>query len=213
MRVVSIKRQSRQLSYVQMDNGDVLPMSGKDILLYGLGEGTEVDEDTWQSILGDVRAECLRRCGALLSGRDYSEKRLREKLLERRYPEEVIGGVIGDLKEAGYLDDRRMAESFVRLHTKDRSIRRMRADLAHLGIGEADAARALAEVDQDEEIRQILEIIRKKGFDPACAAVEEKDRFKASLYRKGYEAEAIRKAVRMAEQLDSGQLNDYNNSV
>lgn len=50
----------------------------------------------------------------LLTGRDYSEKKLREKLILKKYPRNVIDDVLGEIKERGFLRE----ESYVEARIK-----------------------------------------------------------------------------------------------
>ena len=202
MHTEAIIRNSKYRYTVRMDSGDVLPMSGKDILLYDLREGQEVSEEVWSEMLRSVRRDCLRRCGSLLGKRDYSGRRLRQKLTEAGYPAGIIEEVIRDLLEDGYIDDRRIAENYVRIHIKDRSRRRILTDLTRLGIGEETALEVMEEIREeaeDPEVRQIRELMRKRGFDPAAASAQERGRFMSFLYRRGYETDSIWRAIRLAE--------------
>ena len=51
------------------------------------------------------RKECLRKSGTLLSQRDYTCMRLRDKLLAGGFEEEIVEMTLKDLKEAHYLDE------------------------------------------------------------------------------------------------------------
>ena len=97
----------------------------------------------------DLRKDALQRCGALLASRDYSEAKLREKLRGDEYPEDVIDGVIGELKEAHYVDDARIAGQYVRLHLADRSVERIKQDLYRMGIDREIAEDALREAAEE----------------------------------------------------------------
>ena len=202
MHTEAIIRNSKYRYSVRMDSGDVLPMSGKDILLYDLREGQEVSDETWSAMLESVRKDCLRRCGSLLGKRDYSRRRLGQKLTQAGYPAGIIEEVMRDLLEAGYIDDRRIAENYVRIHIKDRSRRRILMDLTRLGIEEeivSDVMEKIPEEAEDPEILQIRDLMRKKGFDPAAASAQERSRFMSFLYRRGYEADSIWRAIRPAD--------------
>ena len=50
----------------------------------------------------------------LLTGRDYSEKKLKEKLYLKKYPKNIIEDVIGEIKERGFLKE----ESYVEARIK-----------------------------------------------------------------------------------------------
>ena len=159
-----------------------------------------------QTELDKKKKECLRKCGSLLSGRDYTCRRLREKLAAAGYEEEVIEPVIQSLREARYLDDERYARSFVNAHWEDRSRLRIRMDLEKRGVPPEVISEVLRDEEEergkDAEMRQIRKLIRKRGFDPASATYEEKNKVMAYLARKGYDMSLVRAAVN-AELLDS----------
>lgn len=219
MLVESIQKLSKYKYLIHMDSGDVLPMSGKDILLYQLREGMEVSGEQWQEVLAGVRRDCLRKCGTLLSSRDYSVARLREKLIENRFPESIAAQAIEELKGAGYINDRRIAANYVRIHAQDRSRRRILMDLARLGISSETAQEALeaeyttgrvrsvgsvdrdkpaaaSDSDADPEIEQIRALMQKRHFDPDGADRAAREKFMAYLYRRGYSTDSIRAAMR-----------------
>ena len=219
MLVESIQKLSKYKYLIHMDSGDVLPMSGKDILLYQLREGMEVSGEQWQEVLAGVRRDCLRKCGTLLSSRDYSVARLREKLIENRFPESIAAQAIEELKGAGYINDRRIAANYVRIHAQDRSRRRILMDLARLGISSETAQEALeaeytagrvrsvgsvdrdkpaaaSDSDADPEIEQIRALMQKRHFDPDGVDRAAREKFMAYLYRRGYSTDSIRAAMR-----------------
>ena len=146
-----------------------------------------------------IRKECLRKCGMLLARRDYTCARLREKLLGSGYDGETADWALERLREAHYLDDDRFARSFIAAHREDRSRLRIRKDLEDRGVPSAVISEAMREEGEETgdeaEIRQIRRLIRKRGFDPASAGIDETRRFQAYLYRKGYAASAIRAAM------------------
>lgn len=156
------------------------------------------------------RKECLRKCGNLLAQRDYTCARLRDKLSNAGYEEDLVAEVIGSLKEAHYLDDRRYAHSFAEAHWEDRSRLRIRADLEGRGVPPQIISEVLEEVTEERgnvaEIRQIRKLMEKRGFDPSTASWEERSRIQAFLYRKGYGSASVRAAM-SAELLDSDEYS------
>lgn len=145
----------------------------------------------------DLRKDALQRCGALLASRDYSEKKLREKLGGDGYPADVIDGVIQELKDAHYVDDARIAGQYVRLHLTDRSMERIRQDLYRMGIDGETASDALREAGQENDLEsaqemQIRALLRKRRYPGEDADPGTKQKTMAFLYRKGYPADLIR---------------------
>ena len=150
--------------------------------------------------------ECLRKSGVLLAQRDYTCSRLREKLLSAGFGGEVVEQTLENLREAHYLDDERYARNFVQAHWEDRSRLRIRMDLESRGVPPEIAAGVISEESEERgpeaDIRQILGLMRKRGYDPLNATWEEKGKLQAFLYRKGYSQSSVRAAMR-SDLLDS----------
>ncbi len=185
---------------ITTDGGESFTVSVRDARLYGLEEGAEISASVLSLIREQLRKEILHESGTLLGGRDYTEKRLTEKLLERDYPEDLVQEAVQSLKEARYLDDRRFAEQYLSAHLSDRSIARIRQDLAQRGvdnklIDEAVSACSMEEI-QEEELAQIRQLLKKRHYDPESADYAEQQKTAAFLYRRGFDAGLIRKAMR-----------------
>ena len=147
----------------------------------------------------DDYKKALRKCGELLSRRDYSEAKLTEKLLEADLSPEAVRDAIEEMKKAHYLDDRRFAASFVRSYLGKRSLLRIRQDLKERGISGEIIDDVFAGLDRedaaDAEMGQIRAFLVKKNYSPETASYSDKQKLMASLYRRGYDPELIRKAV------------------
>ena len=185
---------------IMTDGGESFTVSVRDARLYGLEEGAEISASVLSLIREQLRQEILHESGILLGGRDYTEKRLTEQLLERDYPEDLVQEAVQSLKEARYLDDRRFAEQYLSAHLSDRSIARIRQDLAQRGvdnklIDEAVSACSVEEI-QEEELAQIRQLLKKRHYDPESADYAEQQKTAAFLYRRGFDAGLIRKAMR-----------------
>lgn len=189
---------------VTMQDGDSFILSASKAARLGLEEGGEVEEDVYAGILQSLRSACMLRCGTLLGSRDYSEHRMTEKLREAGYPAPVIEEAVEKLKKAGYLDDRRFAQSYVRSHLADRSRLRIMRDLAGKGISGKVIEEAFAEVGEEENLEeaqrdQVVRLLKKRGFDPAEADSRERQKTMAFLYRKGYPSDLIRSLTGCSE--------------
>lgn len=203
MLVAHIDQISRNRQYISLENGDVLLLSRKDILFYQIREGEEISEEVFRDAREQMRRECLVRSGSLLQSRDYSRKRLGDKLREYGYPPQLVEETLDSLQEAHYLDDERLAQTYVLYHMGDRSRRRIRMDLEKQGISpdliDAVFEKVQAEMpeeSEDAEAQQMRLILRKRCFDAETANWKELQKIKASLYRKGYSAELIERVLR-----------------
>ncbi|MDO5132752.1 MAG: regulatory protein RecX [Eubacteriales bacterium] len=194
------KASGRRKVRVLLEGGESFVLPAGRAAGLGLREGEELPEVLHREILAEVRGSCMRKCGSLLECRDYSVRRMEEKLREAEYPESVIREAVEKLRKAGYLDDSRYAREFVRSHIRDKSRLRIRKDLLDRGIGEALIEQAFLEIGAQEDLdeaqrEQIRRLLRRRGFDAAAATYEEKNKTMAFLYRKGFSAEIIRAAM------------------
>lgn len=181
-----------------LDDGESFVLSSSKALRLGMEEGEDLSEETYGEILQSLHKACMQRCGILLGSRDYSEQRMREKLRDAGYPGSVVDNAVEKLRKAGYLDDRRFAQSYVRSHMRDRSRLRIMRDLAEKGISEPVIEEAFAALGEEENVddaqkEQVLRLLRKRGFDPGAASYEERQKTMAFLHRKGYPADLIRR--------------------
>jgi regulatory protein len=143
--------------------------------------------------MSQARVTALR----LLTRRDYTAKELRTKLLERDVPETEVTSVLTDLAEAGVVNDRRVAESFVRVAStlKGRGRLRISRELEQRGIDRGIIRDALAALPADEETAAIRRFLDRKHL-PARLSPAEHRRVFGQLVRRGFSADLIAKALR-----------------
>jgi len=93
----------------------------------------------------------LSRALALIARRDYTEAELRRKLSDYLEPE--VEAAIERLKDWGYLDDRRVAETYVRVRQGRWGPKKLRWHLRQRGIREADLEAVIPEEDREAALR------------------------------------------------------------
>ena len=141
----------------------------------------------------------------ILTARDYTVARMREKLRGRGFDDTDVEAALGRMVSEGWVDDRRFAERFVesalasgryygpRLRQEMRR-RGLQPELVSEVIG-----RVLGERDEAEEVRAIVER-RFSGFSFSIASDREKGRTIGFLQRRGFSLSAILRALRATEQ-------------
>jgi len=136
----------------------------------------------------------------LLAGREMSSARLRERLGERGYPEDVIQGIVERLTRVGILDDRRASLAAARtlVDVRLRGRHRVARELERLGFSKEQAQDAiesvLAETDEGEVVAKVVASKlrgRRSIPDPAFYR-----RLYAALLRRGFPSDLIRTALR-----------------
>ena len=122
-----------------------------------------------------------------LGGRAHSSGELREKLRRRAARMGDVDDVVGRLKDAGYLDDRKYAESFAasRLSGEKFGSNRVTRDLRQRrvapALAEQTVKKVFAEVDEKDLIE---EWIRKKYRSAVREGLFQEEKDLAAAYRR-----------------------------
>lgn len=185
---------------VYIDEEYAFPINIKDREEYGLKEGMELSEVIyhkllWEVVLGHAKQKAL----TLLKFHDRTEVELTQRLREEGYPELILHKTIEYVAEYGYLNDIRYASNYIRTRKSVKSKLVLTVELTAKGIRK-DLIQQLflteyEEQEEDPELSAIRKAIQKKTSDPTSLSREEKQKLMAHLYRKGFSAENIRKAL------------------
>lgn len=200
MTVTQMTALSRGRYRVDMEDRTAFVLYRGELAKLDIREGGEIPEETLRRIREEILPlRAKKRVMNLLQRRDYTVGGLREKLREGAYPEACIEEAIAYAASYGYVDDARYAEEFIRCHIGQKSRMRIEQDLLKKGIskaliGEVFEKLAAEGTNQDEE-RMICALLQKKNFDHRAATEKEKRRMYAFLYRRGFHAEAIARAL------------------
>ena len=146
-----------------------------------------------------------KRALRLLERKDYSRKELKERLIKDGYSTELVEQIIDYVDSFHYLDDVRMAGSFIRSRKEYKSKRELEYLLKQKGISEEEISQALEENYRNEDGISQEEIairrqLNKYHVDEAALeemSYDEKQKVAAKLYRKGFTQESIRKLLQM----------------
>jgi len=98
--------------------------------------------------------KALSRALALLSRRAYTEAELRKKLAD--YPETEVEAALARLRAWGYLDDRALAEAFVRGRAGRYGRYRLARDLLARGVPEALVKELVSDLAEEEAAVSLL---------------------------------------------------------
>ena len=146
-----------------------------------------------------------KRALRLLERKDYSRKELVDKLYKDGYSDELVEKIIEYLDSYNYLDDTRVAGSYIRGKMGYKSKRELEYMLKQKGISEEEIDFAMNENYKNEDgIPQeevaISKFLQKYHVDEESVlalSYEEKQKLAAKLYRKGFESEKIRKYLHL----------------
>ncbi|MBR4731949.1 MAG: regulatory protein RecX [Lachnospiraceae bacterium] len=200
MIITGIEDVTKSRSRISIDGEFAFVLYKGELRRFHLQVGEELSEKDYETIIKEILPKRAKlRAMNLLLKKDYTTAKLREKLREGGYPEEIVQEALDYVASYHYTDDLRFALDYIQCHQESRSRLRMEQDLRTKGIPEDVVEQAFAEWEaaggvQDED-QMIRELFRKRGFDPQSATVSEQNREYAFLMRKGFSADCIRKAI------------------
>jgi regulatory protein len=155
---------------VQLSDGSSFFVLPDLLLAESLGVGDELlpaDVERLRSLSLALSAE--RRALALLAGAPHSTQSLRLKLIQRGFPEPAVQEALARLREMGYLDDRKFAESWLtsRLGRRPEGAVVLAAGLMKRGVDRETAEEAvrdfLSPQDEEESVRRAAEKLLQSG--------------------------------------------------
>ncbi|MBM3317612.1 MAG: RecX family transcriptional regulator [Candidatus Eisenbacteria bacterium] len=145
----------------------------------------------------DERAALLRRDALrFLRVRERTRREVREHLARRGHPAALIRQALEELREAGFVDDRRFAEVYLRDRRRLRPMSRAAAlrELAGRGVARAVAAEALDEADPPWDDLELAEGLLARRW-ARWPADQRRARAVRLLRGRGFGAAAIRAAL------------------
>lgn len=146
-----------------------------------------------------------KRCLNLLQRRPYTERKLREKLEEGYYTEDIIEQAISYVKSFHYIDDYEYACQYIFYHKESESRKKIEEKLMMKGVGRDTLQKAFLNSYHDEkevieiEMEQAKKLLQKKKYEPENTEWKEKQRIYAYLLRKGISSSVIKKAMTLQD--------------
>lgn len=195
MIVTEIVPVDKRRSKVFLDEDFALVLYRGEINRFGIKEGEELSEDTYQEILDDILFKRAReRVLYLLKASDKTEQELVRKLKDGGYPKEAIEYAVGFVKEHRFINDEDYGKRYVEFNSRRKSEKQIQFELQRKGLDKEMIRDILKEQPVDEEA-QIQAYIRKKRIDPQELDRKERSKVMASLGRKGFSYEAVNRVL------------------
>lgn len=164
-----------------------------------LVKGMELEEELHNRILHEIVGKrAKKRAMHILEKRDKTEQQLRDKLLENRYPIQVVETAIDYVKSYGYIDDISYARRYIEYRSRSKSRKQLRMELYAKGIS-SEIISGIFEDMEEGEGEAIKKLILKKSAKPQLLEETERRKLKMSLMRKGFAYSEIEKAFSQFE--------------
>ena len=201
MQVTEIRELDKKRSRVYLDEEFAFVLYRSELRKFCIKEGEAISQEVHDEITRVILPKRAKlRAMNLLKSRQYSEKQLRDKLRDGEYPPCIIDEAVEYVSSYNYINDRRLAEEYIRIHISDKSKMRIKQDLTRKGISGEDIKGAFDSCDDEgfgcNEAEQIKKLLDKRGYSAEDASdLKEWNKQYAYLMRKGYNSDAIRKVL------------------
>lgn len=152
-------------------------------------------------------SEYRERAYRILEGREHSAQELRQKLLRKGCPQEIVEKLLEEFISLHLIDDRRFGEMLVRSKLRQGwGQRRIYMELQRCGIGKEDLDAILSrferELSADEEYAQVKQIAERRLR--STADVNKVFRY---LVNRGHEISCISRVLReLSSRDDSDEM-------
>lgn len=200
MIVTQISEESRSRLRVYIDGQFAFVLYKGELRRFHIKEGQEIPVQSYQEITTELLPKRVKlRCMNLLQARDYTRKQLEDKMRQGDYAQEYIDEAIDYVSSYGYIDDLRYARDYIEYHLDSRSRIRIETDLMRKGIDSDTIRQAFEELNElgveQDEAGMIDDLLRKKKYCAETATRQEQQKMYGFLYRRGFHADAIAKAL------------------
>lgn len=200
MIVTQISEESRSRLRVYIDGQFAFVLYKGELRRFHIKEGQEIPVQSYQEITTELLPKRVKlRCMNLLQARAYTRKQLEDKLRQGDYAQEYIDEAIDYVSSYGYIDDLRYARDYIEYHLDSRSRIRIETDLMRKGIDSDTIRQAFEELNElgveQDEAGMIDDLLRKKKYCAETATRQEQQKMYGFLYRRGFHADAIAKAL------------------
>ena len=200
MLVTRIKEVTKQKSEVWLEEEKTFTLYKSELTKYHIKEGQELSEESYQEITTCLLPKRAKlRAMNLLQTKDYTQKQLKDKLLQGGYGEAIAEEAMEYVKSYHYVDDLRFCKNYISYRLEQKSRKKLEMELMQKGVSKEVILQAFNELSENgqtiDEITMITELLEKKKFDKDAADRKEMARMYGFLSRRGFSQDAIQKVL------------------
>jgi regulatory protein len=193
MIITKLEEYEKGKTKVYIDEEYRFILYNKDLKCNHIEEQGSISEAVYEDIrINTVLRRAKQKAMAILKFMDRTEQELINKLKMADYTEDIISEVINYIKSYHYIDDMRYAINYIHSKKNNKSKRQIYSELVQKGIDKMYLEQAFNLEYEDEDIA-IKRALAKKNTDICNLTENEKLKLAASLYRKGFQADLIKK--------------------
>ena len=168
-------------------------------VIFGLKIGKEIDETKLKDALFESEVKtAFDKALDIVGRRMHSKKELLQKLVGKGYTPEVVERVIEKLEEYHYVDDELFAKQFANSNQK-LSKKILKEKLNLKGVSSDIVLEIIEERSDESEYELCLDQVNKYLKSKQINSYQDLVKLQASLARKGFDFETIKKVCREFE--------------
>lgn len=196
MKITQILKRRGRLNEIRFDDGTYILLDRQFFLESGLKEDDDISEEKADSLEAESDfLRCKNRAMYYLSGGDYTEKTMLQKLKAAGFEQEYVYKTVIRLKELGLINDLRFAVRFIeRAREKNLSEREIKEKAMLKGVP-GDILREVLDSGETDEVERIKALLLGK-YANKLNDEESSEKVIAALIRKGFKFSDVRTAVR-----------------
>lgn len=185
MQITAIEWLTKTKAKVYLDEDTALILTSSDLRSYDLEVDSVISPEAYEELYKELDKRAKLKAMSLLQSKDYSEYELHAKLKKDFLLTALADSAVNYVKSYHYIDDRRLAENYVRYHSSGQSKLMIRQKLRLKGIDDSIINDVLEEFSFDEKA-QIRALIAKKFGEYCQIPAEKRQKVMNFLLRKGY---------------------------
>lgn len=190
MYIESIDKITKIKYKVSTDKGLLYLYTG-DLRRYRLKSGEEVPDEVYDALMKETLIpRCRKKALDILTRADRTRKELVNRLKRVGFTEELIDDAIAYVDKYHYINDERVAASYIAFKGGRKSSRELASVLKNKGVDKETAERLIEAYGDDDEA--IEAAIRKKTLGKTVLSDDELRKLNAYLFRHGFDGELIR---------------------
>lgn len=195
--LISSVRRIHGRAVLSLSNGESLPMPRAMLKERPYKSGMPFDRAAFDLFIRERSyAFALEKAVTLLVSRARTEKEIIDALQKNAYPEPTIARVMAKLHDAGYINDADFAAQWAAARTlKGLGMRRIRMELRHKGVDQAQIDQTLTSVDEDEWLDGALKAAQKAARGKDLSSPADRQKILAALARRGYDFSIAKRAL------------------
>lgn len=198
--VTKIEEMDKSRSKVFLDGEFAFVLYKGELRHYKLHVDGELSQADYNTIMTEILPKRAKlRAMNLLLKKNYTTAQLMDKLRQGWYPEEIIEQAIDYVASFHYIDDLRYASDYITYHQESKSRMRLEQDLLRKGIRREVLEAAWQQWEEDggeqDEGAMIEALLQKRHYNAQEATPSERQKQYGFLMRKGFSADAVKKAV------------------